>query len=170
MWPTFDQGLTIRLVKCYPERGRSKVNQVDYPLTNIRLRIFGQCYECIKLICERPVLLSCPEGVREYIGCTTNSTPQRGLGVLLHQLKLYMRNTPCTTPTLQVYWSWRTPASSCTPELALGSYNNSVIKHDLGHCSLVGGCKTFNGHRQFWNIGIVKLKKISTGDLVHRVA
>ncbi len=24
-----------------------------------------------------------PEGVREYIGCTTNSTPQRGLGVLL---------------------------------------------------------------------------------------
>ncbi len=31
-----------------------------------------------------------------------------------------MRNTPCTTPTLQVYWSWRTPASSCTPGLALG--------------------------------------------------
>ena len=46
MWPTFDQGLTNRLVKCYLKRGRSKVSQVDYPLTNIRLIISGQCYEC----------------------------------------------------------------------------------------------------------------------------
>ncbi len=28
-----------------------------------------------------------------------------------------MRSTTCTTPKLQVNWSWRTPASSCTPEL-----------------------------------------------------
>ncbi len=48
MWPTFDQDLTNCLVKCYLKRGRSKVSQVDYPLTNIRLTISGQCYECGK--------------------------------------------------------------------------------------------------------------------------
>ncbi len=47
MWPTFDQDLTEPLVKCYLKRGRSKVSQVDYPLTNIRLIISGQCYECM---------------------------------------------------------------------------------------------------------------------------
>ncbi len=41
-WPRFDN----LLVKCYPKRGRSKVSQVDNPLTNIRLIISGQCYEC----------------------------------------------------------------------------------------------------------------------------
>ncbi len=46
MWPTFDQDLTNRLVKCNLKRGRSKVSLVDYPLTNIRLIISGQCYEC----------------------------------------------------------------------------------------------------------------------------
>ncbi len=49
MWPTFDQDLTKPLVKCYLKRGRSKVSQVDYPLTNIRLIISGQCYECMAL-------------------------------------------------------------------------------------------------------------------------
>ncbi len=45
-WPTFDQDLTNPLVKRYLKRGRSKVGQIDYPLTNIRLTISGQCYEC----------------------------------------------------------------------------------------------------------------------------
>ncbi len=47
MWPAFDQDLTNHLVKCYLKIGRSKVSQVDYPLTNIRLIIFGQCYEYV---------------------------------------------------------------------------------------------------------------------------
>ena len=46
MWPIFDQDLTKALVKRYLNRGKSKVSQVDYPLTNIRLIISGQCYEC----------------------------------------------------------------------------------------------------------------------------
>ena len=44
MWPTFDQDLTNLLVKCYLKRGKSKVGQVDHPLTNIRLIISGQCF------------------------------------------------------------------------------------------------------------------------------
>ncbi len=39
-----------------------------------------------------------------------------------------MRNTPCTTPTLQEYWRWRTPASSCTPELALGGDRSNCVE------------------------------------------
>ena len=47
MWLRYKNlDLTNRLVKCYLKRGRSKVNQVDQPLTNIRLKISGQCYEC----------------------------------------------------------------------------------------------------------------------------
>ncbi len=46
LWPTFDQDLTNPLVKCYLKRGRSKVSQVDYPLTNIRQIISGKYYEC----------------------------------------------------------------------------------------------------------------------------
>ena len=41
-WPRFDQPLS----QMFLQRGRSKVSHVNYPLTNIRLNISGQCYEC----------------------------------------------------------------------------------------------------------------------------
>ncbi len=85
--------------------------------------------------------------------CWVFSTPQRGLGVLLkwtffcqvcHQV-LYMRNTPCTTPALQVYWSWRTPASSCTPGLALGwIYTEPALHFEGGGLSM--SCGESNMH------------------------
>ncbi len=53
MCPTFDQDLTNLLVKCYLNRGKSKVGQAEYPLTNIRLTISGQCYKHVSLLlCE----------------------------------------------------------------------------------------------------------------------
>ncbi len=83
----------------------------------------------------RPTPTNSPERVREYIGCTTNSTPPRGWGVLLKCTFLmsgvpsgvpcptpHIHHTTCTTPKLQVYCSWHTSASSCTPGLALGVY------------------------------------------------
>ena len=45
--------LTNRIVKRYLKRGRSKVSQVDYPLTSIRLIISGQYWECSTLVLRR---------------------------------------------------------------------------------------------------------------------
>ena len=51
-----------------------------------------------------PMVRHYPEGVREYIGCTTNSTPQRGLGVLLKCTFLMPGvppGVPCPIPHLK---------------------------------------------------------------------
>ncbi len=63
----------------------------------------------INFVFLNPVLLvrnvPYPEGVREYIGCTTNSTPQRGLGVLLKCTFLMPGvppGVPCPIPLVKV--------------------------------------------------------------------
>ncbi len=62
VWLTFDQDMTSCHGQIFPKCGRS----IDYPSTEIRQSILGQCFQCRRVSCYLLVLYSCSDGWQAF--------------------------------------------------------------------------------------------------------